>query len=171
MDRLWTPWRMAFIEHESEAPPAGGTGCFLCDKPKEPPERDRANLLLHRGSAAYVLMNLYPYNSGHLMVAPYVHQGDLTALAADVANELFALTRESVAALGDAYHPEGFNVGMNLGTVAGAGVPNHLHVHIVPRWGGDTNFMPVLGETKVMPESLEQTYDRLLPRFRARLGG
>jgi ATP adenylyltransferase len=167
VDRLWTPWRMVFIEQASGAAPAERPACFLCAKPAEGPERDRANLILYRGQRAYVLMNLYPYNSGHLMVAPYAHGGDLPALPDATADELFALTRRAVAVLQAEYRPEGFNVGMNLGLPAGAGVPDHLHVHVVPRWNGDTNFMPVLGDTKVLPESLEQTYDRLLPRFQA----
>ncbi len=171
MDRLWTPWRMAFIEQASGAAPAARPACFLCAKPAEGPEHDRANLLLCRGERAYVLMNLYPYNSGHLMIAPYAHGGDLAALPDGTADELFALTRRAVAALGAEYHPDGFNVGMNLGQAAGAGVPDHLHVHVVPRWNGDTNFMPVVGETKVLPESLAQSYDRLLPRFHAQAAG
>ncbi len=166
MERLWTPWRMAFIEQEADGA-AASPDCFLCVKPAEGPARDRENLILFRGQRAYALLNLYPYNSGHVMVAPYVHQGDLTALAEADATELFALVRATVAVVRDTYRPEGFNVGMNLGQVAGAGVPGHLHVHVVPRWGGDTNFMPVLGDTKVMPESLAQTYDRLRPRFDA----
>ncbi|HLH26641.1 MAG TPA: HIT domain-containing protein [Chloroflexota bacterium] len=165
MDRLWTPWRMAFIEQASAAAPAERPACFLCAKPAEGAARDHANLILYRGPRAYVLMNLYPYNSGHLMVAPYAHGGDLVALPAPTADELFALTQRAVGALSAEYHPDGFNVGMNLGQAAGAGVPNHLHLHVVPRWNGDTNFMPVVGDTKVLPESLEQTYDRLWPRF------
>ncbi|MFL5311414.1 MAG: HIT family protein [Myxococcales bacterium] len=170
MERLWTPWRMAFIEQASDGTPPARPACFLCAKPAEGPQRDRENLVLYRGQRAYVLMNLYPYNSGHLMIAPYAHGGDLTALPGPTADELFALTRRAVGALGAEYHPDGFNVGMNLGLSAGAGVPDHLHVHVVPRWNGDTNFMPVLGETKVLPESLAQTYDRLLPRFSSRAG-
>jgi ATP adenylyltransferase len=157
---------MAFIEQASGAAPAERPACFLCAKPAESPDHDRANLILYRGPRAYVLLNLYPYNSGHLMVAPYAHGGDLAALPAAIADELFALTRWSVGALSAEYHPDGFNVGMNLGLAAGAGVPNHLHLHVVPRWNGDTNFMPIVGETKVLPESLEQTYDRLLRRLR-----
>ncbi len=165
MDRLWTPWRMAFIEQASAS--GGPQGCFLCAKAAAPPAADRENLVLLRGRLAYVLLNLYPYNSGHLMVAPYAHIGDLTALPDADANELFALVRRAVGALRATYRPDGFNVGMNLGQAAGAGVPDHLHVHVVPRWNGDTNFMPVVGETKVLPESLGQTYDRLLPAFQA----
>jgi ATP adenylyltransferase len=161
---------MAFIEQASGAAPAERSACFLCAKPAEGPGRDRVNLILYRGQFAYVLLNLYPYNSGHLMIAPYAHGGDLAALPDPTGDELFALTRRAVAALGAEYRPDGYNVGMNLGLPAGAGVPDHLHVHVVPRWNGDTNFMPVVGETKVLPESLEQTYDRLLPRFHAASG-
>ena len=163
VDRLWTPWRMAFIEsagareHESD--------CFLCEKAAADPANDRENLVVYRADLAYVLLNLYPYNSGHLMIAPYVHEGDLTRLDGNVAASLMALSQKSVAALESAYHPQGFNLGMNLGRAAGAGVPDHLHVHVVPRWIGDANFMPVVGETKVLPESLEQTYDRIRPFF------
>src|SRR5581483_7757997 len=167
LERLWTPWRMAFIERGADGSPAASQGCFLCTKPAEGPGHDRENLILYRGQRAYVLLNLYPYNTGHVMVAPYIHQGDLAALPEPDAIDLFGLVRVAVAVLGSEYRPEGFNVGMNLGQVAGAGVPDHLHVHVVPRWAGDTNFMPVVGDTKVMPESLAQTYDRLRPRFDA----
>jgi ATP adenylyltransferase len=111
------------------------------------------------------LLNLYPYNSGHLMVAPFAHGGDLAALDTDTSHEVWDLVRASVGILTQEYRPDAFNVGMNLGQPAGAGVPNHLHVHVVPRWNGDTNFMPVTAETKVLPESLDQTYRRLKPHF------
>ena len=160
MERLWTPWRMEYIKGADQT-----DGCFLCDLPAS--GDDEGAYILKRGDAAFVIMNIYPYNSGHLMVAPYTHVGDLTALPRTHMQELFALVQQTVAVLGDVYRPEGFNVGMNLGKVAGAGVPDHLHVHVVPRWGGDTNFMPIVGNTKVLPESLEQTYDRLRPGFAA----
>jgi ATP adenylyltransferase len=110
-------------------------------------------------------MNLYPYNNGHLLVAPYLHHGDLATLEQSIAADVMALTQRSVDALQRAYRPDAFNVGMNLGKAAGAGVPEHLHVHVVPRWNGDTSFMPVVGDTKVLPETLEETYERLLPIF------
>jgi ATP adenylyltransferase len=173
MDRLFTPWRMAYIQQALDRLAGGDVasekdGCFLCAKPAEGRDRDPENLVLYRGRRAYVLLNLYPYNSGHLMVAPYAHTGDLPALAEEEAQELFALVRWAVAILRDEYRPDGFNLGMNLGEVAGAGVPDHLHMHLVPRWSADTNFMPVVGDVKVLPESLEQTYARLLPRFQGR---
>ena len=141
------------------------TGCFLCEKPRE--DADERNLIVARVERVYAVLNLYPYNTGHTLVAPYAHGGDLTALDAETSAALMALTQRVVAALRDEYQPDAFNVGMNLGRPAGAGVPDHLHVHIVPRWTGDTNFMPVLAETKVLPESLEQTYARLRRALRA----
>jgi len=128
-------------------------------------EDDRKHLILTRAQAVFVMLNLYPYNSGHLMVAPYAHTGDLAALEPDVAAEMMHITQRSVAALQAAYKPDAFNVGMNLGRPAGAGVPDHLHIHVVPRWNGDTNFMPIVAGTKVLPETLDQTYDRLVPHF------
>jgi ATP adenylyltransferase len=160
MERLWTPWRRAFIEGAT-ADTHGG--CFLCTKPAE--HDDRANLILWRGERVYVLLNLYPYNSGHLMIAPYAHTGDLATLDSATAQEITALTQRCVGVLQQAYGPAGFNIGMNLGTPAGAGVPDHLHVHVVPRWAGDTNFMPIVAGTKVLPETLDQTYARLAPLF------
>jgi ATP adenylyltransferase len=161
VERLWTPWRQAYIEGNSES-----TGeCFLCVAAAS--GDDRAHWILWRATSVFVLLNLYPYNSGHLMVAPYEHTGDLVHLNQDAAAELMHVTQRSVDALQRAYQPDAFNVGINLGKSAGAGVPDHLHVHIVPRWSGDTNFMPILAETKVLPESLEQTYDRLKPHFQS----
>lgn len=157
---------MSFVE--SAAKESASQGCFLCEKPAEPRERDAANLVLHRGERAYVLLNLYPYNSGHAMIAPYEHTGNMAGLEPATATELMAITQRTVGVIQQEYRPDGLNVGMNLGKAAGAGVPNHLHVHVVPRWNGDTNFMPVLGETKVIPESVEQTYRRLLPYFQER---
>jgi ATP adenylyltransferase len=162
VERLWTPWRRAYLESASSA--SDSTECFLCAHAADT-EHDRENLVLFRAASVFVLLNLYPYNSGHLMVAPYAHTGDLPGLDASVASELMHVTQRAVDALRRVYTPDGFNVGMNLGKSAGAGVPDHLHVHVVPRWNGDTNFMPVVGETKVLPESLAQTYARLERAF------
>jgi ATP adenylyltransferase len=159
VERLWTPWRRAFVEGADNR----SAECFLCAIVAE--HDDRKNLVPFRGERVFVLLNLYPYNSGHLMVAPYAHTGDLANLDVAIANELMHVTQRSIDVLQRAYRPDAFNLGMNLGAPAGAGVPDHLHVHVVPRWTGDTNFMPVLGETKVLPESLEQTYERLEPFF------
>jgi len=139
-------------------------GCFLCADAADA-QHDRDNLVLLRSSAVFVLLNRYPYNSGHLMVAPYTHVGDLVELEAPVAAELMHVMQRAVHALRQVYAPDGFNLGMNLGKSAGAGVPDHLHLHAVPRWNGDTSFMPVVGETKVLPESLDQTYERLVGAF------
>jgi ATP adenylyltransferase len=160
MERLWTPWRAAYVT-AAEKPP----GCFLCRAPEG--TEDAEHLLLYRGMAGFVIMNRYPYNTGHLLIAPYAHMADFPALPAETAAELMALTQRCVQALGDEYAPGGFNVGMNLGAVAGAGEADHLHVHVVPRWPGDTNFMPIVADVKVLPETLDQTYERLRPRFAA----
>jgi ATP adenylyltransferase len=155
LERLWTPWRMQYVSGSGEP----SSGCLFCELPRE--DRDTENLLLQRGRYAFSLLNLYPYNSGHLMIAPYQHTGDLASLAPEVAADVFGLIQRSVAALSDEYQPDGYNIGMNLGRVAGAGVPDHLHVHVIPRWNGDTNFMPLTADTKVLPETLQQTYERL----------
>jgi ATP adenylyltransferase len=142
------------------------TGCIFCDRAQLPPEHDRSNLILLRGDRNFIILNLYPYNSGHLMVVPYLHTADFASLERETVEEMMALMQRMVRVMSAEYRPEGFNMGMNLGRVAGAGVADHVHMHLVPRWAGDTNFMPVVGSTKVMPELLERTYDRL----RARLG-
>lgn len=137
--------------------------CFLCDAGRADAADDETNLVVARGEHVFVILNLYPYNTGHLMIAPYRHIGELDELSHDELDEVWAWTRRSVAAHREASQPEGFNIGINLGTVAGAGVPGHFHLHVVPRWGGDTNFMPVVGDTKVLPELLSETYGRLRP--------
>jgi ATP adenylyltransferase len=161
VDRLWTPWRRAFIEGTQER----STDCFLCAAAAA--DDDKPHLVLLRTSSVFVLLNLYPYNSGHLMIATYAHTGDLANLDPDVAADLMHTTQKAVEALQRAYHPDAFNTGMNLGRPAGAGVPDHLHIHVVPRWNGDTSFMPIVANTKVLPETLDQTYDRLEPYFRS----
>jgi ATP adenylyltransferase len=159
MDRLWAPWRMTYIKGIDS-----DTGeCIFCAKPKE--ERDRENLILVRGKAAYVILNLYPYNNGHMMVVPYAHTSELEGLDSETVGEMWELCRRSVAVLKTAFHPEGFNIGLNIGRVSGAGIDQHLHLHIVPRWNGDTNFMPVVGATKVISQSLEETWDTLRPHY------
>ena len=154
---LWAPWRIEYIRNEKEGE------CFLCRIFAE--QTDRENLLLHRGKTCAVLMNRFPYNSGHLMVAPFRHIAGLGDLTSEETLEMAALTARSVAVLGEVMVPQGFNIGCNLGAAAGAGLKDHLHQHIVPRWIGDTNFMPVLGGPRVIPEALEATYDLLVKRF------
>ena len=156
MDRLWAPWRLSYVT----AAPALPTDCVFCDVCS----RD-ADLLLLRGTHSFVVLNLYPYNNGHLMVVPNRHLSALEALTPDEQVELMHLTRLSEMALGEAYHPHGINVGINLGKAAGAGIENHLHIHLVPRWSGDTNFMTAIGETRVLPEDLAATVARLKPIF------
>jgi ATP adenylyltransferase len=160
MEIKFTPWRMAYIQ-SGESP--ASTECILCVRGREAP--DTANLVLHRGVTCYIIMNLYPYNTGHLMIVPYLHSADLSSLELATADELFGLTRHSVTVLTEALAPHGFNIGMNLGRTAGAGIDEHLHMHIVPRWNGDANFMPIVGGTKLIPEALDQTYAKLRPLF------
>jgi ATP adenylyltransferase len=162
MEIKFTPWRMAYISSSDK--PASDE-CVLCTRGHEAPAVD--NLVLYRGTSCYTLMNLYPYNTGHLMIVPYHHTADLAGLDAATAGELFDLTRRSVTAITAAMAPHGFNIGMNLGSTAGAGIDEHLHMHIVPRWNGDANFMPIVGGTKLIPEALDQTYAKLRPLFNA----
>jgi ATP adenylyltransferase len=141
---------------ESRDPPP----CIFCSKPNE--TRDQENMLIYRGKTAFVLMNLYPYNNGHLMVAPYQHTSKLASLSNECTAEIMRLVQGCEAALFAAYSPQGYNIGMNVGHVAGAGIADHLHMHVVPRWSGDTNFMPVIADTKVLPDSLSGSYDKIL---------
>jgi ATP adenylyltransferase len=142
----------------------GDSGCIFCEKPAE--SVDKKNLLLYRGKYTFVLMNLYPYNNGHLMVAPYKHTGDFTELDNNELLEIMQMAQLSIKVLKKVMNPAGFNTGFNIGKAAGAGIDTHLHFHIVPRWMGDTNFMPVVGEMKVISEHLEVTYDNLLAVFK-----
>ena len=158
-ERLWTPHRMAYIKGEGKPTgPGAEDGCPFC---RAPGLTDEEGLVVTRGKSAYAVLNLYPYTSGHLLVCPYRHVSEYTSLDEEETAEVAALTQAGIHALDAAYRPQGFNVGMNLGTVAGAGIAAHLHQHIVPRWGGDTNFMPVIGQTRVLPEMLEQTRVKL----------
>ena len=154
MERMYAPWRMAYIE-QPQKPKEHTTGCVFCDIAAS--NDDAANLVVHRGASAFVLLNKFPYNNGHLMVVPYLHISSLSDLNDEASLELLTLARTAQAALAKAMHPEGYNLGMNLGKSAGAGIAEHLHLHVVPRWNGDTNFMPVLTDVKVMLDSLEHT--------------
>ncbi len=158
MKRLWTPWRMPYLK----APKGAETGgCIFCDKVRAAREHDRENLLLWRGERAFMMLNLFPYTNGHLIVAPYAHSGELETLDGETLKEMMLLVNAGIRALRQTMNPHGFNVGANLGRCAGAGVEDHVHLHIVPRWNGDTNFMPVLAETRMIPELLPDTYDKL----------
>ena len=152
--KLWAPWRMAYIENTNK-----DEGCIFCVKPKQ--SNDRENLLLFRGDYSFVIMNLFPYNNGHLMIAPYRHTGDFTSLKDNEMLEIMKLSSKMIGVLKEIMNPDGFNTGFNIGRAAGAGIADHLHFHIVPRWIGDTNFMPVIGETKVISEHIFDTYDKI----------
>ena len=157
MDRLWAPWRLSYVT-AAQVPPSD---CIFCDAS----EGRSVDLVLLRARHCYVILNLYPYNNGHLMVVPARHLAALEALTPDEQTELMQLTRLSEMALNEAYRPQGINVGINLGKAAGAGIENHLHIHLVPRWSGDTNFMTAVGQTRVLPEDLAATAARLRPIF------
>jgi len=149
---LWAPWRASYVEKPGE-------NCIFCKKVRE--NKDEENLIILRGQRSFIMLNRYPYNTGHLMIAPYRHVADIEDLTEDEAVEIFKLLRESIKAVKKAFKPDGFNIGVNLGRAAGAGVEGHIHIHAVPRWLGDTNFMPVTANTKVMPISLEEAYERI----------
>jgi ATP adenylyltransferase len=159
MDRLWSPWRYRYV---SQASPSDD--CIFCSKVAG--GDDAANLILYRGVHNYALLNLYPYTTGHLMIAPYAHIADIEALPDEAACEMMRLAQRAVRHLRAVYRPHGLNAGFNLGECAGAGVAGHLHMHILPRWTGDANFMTVVGETRVMPEDLSETWRKLSAAFR-----
>ncbi|NIQ08914.1 MAG: HIT domain-containing protein [Gammaproteobacteria bacterium] len=158
MKYMWAPWRIEYIQMEKPK------GCILCEKPRE--NKDALNYILYRGKKNFVIMNTYPYNPGHLMVAPYRHVGNLEELADEELHEHFEIVRRGVKLLKQAFNPGGFNLGINIGAIAGAGIIDHFHTHIVPRWSGDTNFMPVIAEARVLPEALAETYEKLKGKFR-----
>jgi ATP adenylyltransferase len=151
--RLWAPWRLRYLVGEKPI------GCIFCEKIKD--RDDRAGYVIHRGDVGFIMLNLYPYNNGHLMVAPYAHVASLEDLDQETLGRLMALVNKGLAALRLAMKPDGFNVGVNIGAAAGAGVADHVHIHIVPRWNGDTNFMPTIAEAKVIPEMLDTTWEKL----------
>ena len=160
MDRLWSPWRSQYIESFNEKKDEPEDFCLFCDV-FETPEKDEEKYVLYRGELCYVIMNLYPYNSGHLMVVPHRHLSSLTVMTDDEYLEIMRVIKKCSEALTKTMNPHGFNVGANIGRVSGAGIDHHIHFHIVPRWNGDTNFMPVLGDTKVISEEMSKTYRKL----------
>ncbi len=159
-ERIWAPWRLEYVK---DAAKDVEDECIFCAKPAD--EDDEANLIVHRGGRCFVILNKYPYTNGHLMVAPFAHLATIQELDAATVGELMALAQRAMSVLEDEYSPHGYNVGFNQGRVAGAGVEHHIHLHVVPRWGGDTNFMPVIADTRVMAQTLEQTYAALRGRF------
>ena len=158
--RIWAPWRLKYVKDASKD---NEEECIFCAKPAE--DDDEANLIVHRGDSCFVLLNLFPYTNGHLMVAPYEHIARLQDLTAETVREIMTLAQQAMAGLESTYEPHGYNVGFNQGRVAGAGFEHHIHMHVVPRWGGDTNFMPVIADTKVMPQTLEESYEALRGSF------
>ena len=158
MDHLWSPWRYQYV---SKSTPA--SGCIFCVMGSE--DRDKENYIVHRGEHSFVILNLYPYSTGHLMIAPYAHIADLESAPEAALNEIMKLARLAQIHLRAVYRPHGFNLGMNLGESAGAGVPGHIHMHVLPRWPGDTNFMTTVAETRVLPEALDVTYEKLKKAF------
>ncbi|MFH1679659.1 MAG: HIT domain-containing protein [Candidatus Eisenbacteria bacterium] len=159
MDRLWATWRMPYIESLKEK----SGGCIFCEKPSE--GGDEEVYVLLRRPKSFVILNTFPYNPGHVMIAPYRHVRSFSALDGEERSEIMELLALCETVLEDVLHPNGMNIGVNLGKAAGAGVPGHIHVHLVPRWQGDANYMPVLGNTKVLPEGLRETYARLRDAF------
>lgn len=161
MDYLWSPWRYQYV---SKSGPSAG--CLFCVKGSE--QRDKENYVVHRGARTFVILNIYPYSTGHLMIAPYEHIASLEPAPEATIDEMMRMARLAEIHLRQVYRPQGLNVGMNLGESAGAGVPGHIHMHVLPRWVGDTNFMTTVGETRVLPESLEVTFEKLKQAFEGR---
>ncbi|MFA4874333.1 MAG: HIT domain-containing protein [bacterium] len=160
MERLWAPWRMQFIEELRDS----SGGCIFCELAAAGDDRKR--LVLSRSELCYVLMNRYPYNNGHLMIVPFKHVASLSELSREEHAEMLSLCARSIEIMKQALGAEGFNCGFNIGAAAGAGIKDHIHLHVVPRWCGDANFLPIIGNTRSMPEYLEETYDRLIPGFK-----
>jgi ATP adenylyltransferase len=160
MERLWAPWRLEYIKNTQD----DDQECIFCQKPKQ--TDDKENLIVYRSDQSFVIMNKFPYNNGHLLVVPYIHESDLTKFKDDVLLDIQHLLQLSFQALNETMNPHGFNIGVNLGRSAGAGIVDHIHYHIVPRWNGDTNYMPVLAGTKVISEALEDSWQKLHTSFK-----
>ena len=156
--RIWAPWRLRYVKNANKS-----DDCIFCAKPRE--GDDRATLVVHRGESCFVILNLFPYTNGHLMVAPYEHIGALQEIPAATVVEMMDLAQRAMSHLEEIYSPHGYNVGFNQGRIAGAGVEGHIHLHVVPRWAGDNNFMPVIADTKVMPQTIAQSYEALKGAF------
>ncbi|MCM3901092.1 MAG: HIT domain-containing protein [Pyrinomonadaceae bacterium] len=163
MDRLWSPWRSEYIAAGSSADSKPG-GCVFCEIQRDP-SKDEKNFVLHRAKHNFVVLNIHPYIPGHLLIVPYQHVSDLDSTSSDTTNEMMDLTKRSQTLLREAYKPSGYNIGMNLGAAAGAGIVDHIHLHILPRWIGDSNFMSTVGGTRVLPEDLVTTYHKLRGKF------
>ncbi|MCW5961449.1 MAG: HIT domain-containing protein [Pyrinomonadaceae bacterium] len=166
MDVLWSPWRYDYIKSAEHSPAAVCDGCVFCSILNNP-ATDEENFILHRAGYNFVILNIYPYISGHLMIVPYEHIADLERAPAETTTEMMELTKRCQTAIREVYKPHGMNIGMNLGKAAGAGVAEHFHMHVLPRWVGDANFMTAIGETRTIPESLATTYEKLKTHFLA----
>ncbi len=162
MDYLWSPWRFRYVSETADR-----SACLFCSKAAADASRDREQLILYRARFNFVLLNLFPYTTGHTMIVPYAHEADLAEIESSTLAEMMGLAQKVQAALKAGYKPDGYNLGMNLGKCAGAGVADHLHLHVLPRWVGDSNFMTTIGESRVLPEDLFTTYDKLAGAFRA----
>ncbi|MDM8527514.1 HIT domain-containing protein [Anaerolineales bacterium HSG24] len=162
IERLYTPWRMKHVTSEKKSK----TNCIFCDYQHADTVHDEDNLVLHRGEHTFTVMNLYPYNCGHVMILPYDHVATLSDTSVAAQCEIMKLATYYTELLGDLMHPDGFNLGVNMGKAAGAGIDTHLHFHVVPRWNGDSNFMPVLGNARILPEELDATYDKIVAIMR-----
>jgi ATP adenylyltransferase len=159
MKQLWAPWRIRYIEQDYNIKSKGKANkCFLCVTDSK---SDNKDFIIYRGKYSFIIMNHYPYNAGHLLIAPYRHIGQVEKITQNEVSEIFLLVQKSIIAMKKAYCPHGYNIGLNIGKIAGAGVPGHLHVHLIPRWTGDTNFMPIMAGTKVINEELEKMYSKL----------
>ena len=158
MERLYTPWRMKYVT----SPKKNAQGCIFCANLQDNPTNDRQNHVVYRGETTFTVMNIYPYNTGHLMILPGAHVATLVEVSQKTQFEMISLASYFTSLLAELMQPDGFNVGLNIGRAAGAGIDSHLHIHVVPRWNGDSNFMPVIGETRVLPEMLSDTYDRIV---------
>lgn len=154
MDYLWTPWRYAYVSATEKA-----VGCVFCEAAKE--QDDAKSRIVFRGKQCFVILNTFPYTPGHVMIVPYVHLDELRKLPSNAANEMIALSQRMETVLRELYHPDGVNLGMNIGKAAGAGIAGHIHMHVLPRWVADANFMSVVGETRVLPETLDVTWERM----------
>jgi len=159
MDYLWTPWRYAYVSGTEKT-----TGCVFCDAPKE--KDDSKARIVYRGEYCFVILNTYPYTPGHVMVVPYTHLDELRKLPSPAADEMMALSQRMETVLRELYHPDGINLGMNIGKAAGAGIAGHIHMHVLPRWVADANFVSVVGETRVLPETLEVTWGKIWEAMR-----
>ena len=161
MDRLWSPWRARYIASGVDSEKDGCVLCLIAIHAED----DEQNFVLHRGQHSFVVLNIYPYISGHLMIVPYLHTSEFDSAPKEITDEMMDLTKRAQGVLREVYSPSGFNMGMNLGTAAGAGIADHLHIHLLPRWAGDTNFMTTVGEARVIPEDLSTTYSKLHSKF------